>query len=103
MSWDKASTIRFFQNQQGQRVLIKEATTRIILRGQVTELEELDLCSSVLVESTLQLPSSELKVDLSFHEDFLGVHLMIIPPGSRDPHVSIPYQIRYENLIVELQ
>ena len=103
MSWDKASTIRFFQNQQGQTVLIKEQTSRVKFQGEITELEELDLCSSVLVESTLQLKTSGLQVDLTFHEDFLGVHLMITPSGSRDPEVSIPYQIRYENLIVESQ
>jgi hypothetical protein len=103
MSWDKATAIRFFQTHVGQTILIKEETSRIILQGRLTELEELGLCSSVLVETSLQLKSMGLSVALTLHDDFLGAHLMIMSPDSKDPEVSIPYQIRYENLIVEDQ
>ncbi len=72
-----------------------------MLQGKLADLEELDLCGSVLVETSLQLKSTGLSVALTFHDGFLGVYLMITAPGLKGPEVSIPYQIRYENLIVE--
>ncbi|MBF0278912.1 MAG: hypothetical protein HQM13_14015 [SAR324 cluster bacterium] len=101
MCWDKAATIRYFQTHVGQNISIKEKTSRIVLKGKLGELEELDLCSSILIESSLQLKSAGLSVALTLHDDFLGVHLMSTTPDSEDPEVSFPYQISYQNLIVE--
>lgn len=103
MDWDKTSSISFFRTHIGRLVLIKEQKSRVLFRGKVTDVVEMDLCSSILVEATLQLKTTGPSVALTFHDGFLGAHLMITPSDSSDPEVSIPYQIRYEDLVVENQ
>lgn len=101
MTWDKTSTIEYFQNHSACSVVIKEQTSLIVIRGEIVDFEELDLCSTALFEAALQLPSSGLTLAVTFHDDFLGIHLLVTPSDSNDPEISLPYQIPYKDLILE--
>lgn len=101
MTWNKASAIDFFHKRGECSIVIKEEVSRIFIRGEIVHFEELDLCSTTLFEATLQLLSPGLKVAITFHDEFLGAHLLITLPHSQEPQLSLPYQIPYNQLILE--
>ncbi|MBF0289527.1 MAG: hypothetical protein HQM14_17070 [SAR324 cluster bacterium] len=101
MNWNKESVLRFFQSHEGKTVSIREKTSRIKIHGKVADICELDLCSSTLFEATLELQTAGLQVTLTFHNDVLATHLISALPNSRNPEMFIPYQIAYDQLIVE--
>ncbi len=101
MSWNKESAILFFQSHGGKVISLQEDGSRLKIYGKVADVYELDLCSSTLVEATLELQTEGLQVTLTFHNDFLAIHLITALPNSQQPEIFIPYQISYEQLIIE--
>ncbi|MGK5093630.1 hypothetical protein WDW89_16670 [Deltaproteobacteria bacterium TL4] len=98
MEWDKSSTVHFFRQQHGQKILIQESETRAQFRGYVTEIYALNLCSRILEETTLKLKTPNMEIALTFHDDFLGIHVMVPDSAQQTLEVSLPYQIKYPNL-----
>ena len=98
MAWNKSSVIHFFEKHVGRRILIEEPEPRIKICGKVSEVVHQDLCSHTLSESALVLETKGIDVSVTFHDHFVGLHIMIDTPNQATPELSVPYRIPYINL-----
>ena len=99
-TWTKSTLLHYFHKHLGESVLLEEQGTRIKVQGIITEVDEMDLCSTTLFETTLQMEREGIEVALTFHEEFIGVHLLAYAADHTTPQISFPYQIRYDQLIL---
>ena len=100
--WNQQSTILFFRQHLDQPLLIEDVSNRAKFCGIITEVTTLDLCSHLLEETTLKLETSDLQVEITFHDEFLGIHLLAYSPETQITSCSLPYQISYKMLKLTL-
>jgi len=101
MSWDKAPAIQFFQNNIAKTILLKEKTTRLRIQAQLEDIVELEMCSNFLFEAIFKTQTKGVVITVTFHDGFIGIQISTTLPDINQPEISFPYQIRYENLILE--
>lgn len=100
MNWNKEQAILFFKKQQGGLIEIGEQKKRNVFRGTIVELNELDLCSKLLVEAELEFSTPGIDLAVTFHDDFIGLHLSLTHEQTPS-QISMSHQIDYESLTLE--
>lgn len=100
MEWEKSSLIEYCLAHQQETILIEDVQTKARILGSLGEVNEMDLCSTTLVEASVLFQTPNLYVTLTFHEKFLGVNV-ILEGDQQQIELSIPHQISYENLRIQ--
>ena len=77
MQWTKKATLEYFKLMIGREIVLEDANGGLRMAGAIGEVYELDLCSTDLFESSLKLTQPALDISVTFHEDFLGLHIMV--------------------------
>lgn len=102
IQWTRNLLTEFLRNNPHQHVRIEDRATRAFLEGTIPAVFDMDLCSSILAEAELKLSLNGWDISLTFHEDFLGVHILLLTPDSCCTVLSLPWEIPYERLQLEL-
>ena len=101
MSWNKYTLTEYMRQNTHKKVTIEEPGGTFRVHGQLKDVVDLNLCSHILVESTLipQIPNVE--ISLTFHDDFLGIHCLAKHVETSEVIFSFPAQIPYEKLQIQ--
>lgn len=97
------SALEFFERHPEQELRIEDPSQRIKISGKVKALYEMDLCSKFLWETELELGGGTLSLSLTFHDEFLGVHLILKQDTPPNAQISMPLEIPYHRLILKVQ
>ncbi|MBF0352742.1 MAG: hypothetical protein HQM11_17040 [SAR324 cluster bacterium] len=102
MEWDKLQLIMFFQQHEGHRIMLEEKNSRFKISGICGEVNEMDLCSHDLQECALTLSLPEVDIQFTFHEQFMGIHILLENPETGMAELSLPLRWEYASLTVSL-
>ena len=95
---DKAAVLKWFKARKNREIEIKWRGELVRLRGRSTGVQSLAACSAEYEESQLVGLHDDIQIGLSFHDETLGVHLSVYPPGGKQPAAFIPLSIPYDQL-----
>lgn len=95
---DKAAALQWFKAHKGREIEIRWRGELLRLRGRCSGVQSLDACSAEYEESQLVGLHEDVRIEFSFHDDTLGVHLSIYPPQGKQPAAFVPLGIPYDRL-----
>jgi hypothetical protein len=100
--WSRSLLVEFLRNHPFQPLLLEDQRTQARLRGQVPLVNDLDVCSGILAEAPWYMEPNLLDISLTFHDQFIGVHVMLEQPETGELALSLPWEIPYVDLHIEL-
>lgn len=103
MEWNKENLSNFFRQHPFEIITVEEPGGTLRIQGKIQEVVELNLCSHLLLETSLSTQIPNFEISLTFHNDFLGIHCLGKSTGVSDPIFSFPAQIPYSNISVKLE
>ena len=95
---DKAAALQWFKDHKGREIEIRWRGELLRLRGRCGGVQSLDACSAEYEESQLVGLHEDVQIELSFHDETLGVQLSIYPPQGKQPAAFVPLSIPYDRL-----
>lgn len=95
---DKAAALEWFKAHKDREIEIRWRGEMVRLRGRCSGVQSLDACSAEYEESQLAGLHEDVQIELSFHDETLGVHLSIYPPQGKQPVAFVPLSIPYGQL-----
>ena len=102
MEWNKSKLLDFLRQHTEEKIIVEESGGTLRIQGRLQDQVETDMCSRILFEASLvpEIPGAE--ISLTFHEGFLGIHLLASSPETEMAIFSCPAQIPYEKLSVSI-
>ncbi len=96
---DRAAVVRWLNGHAGQRICLRRRGTRLRVTGSTGGVDELDACSTEILQSEWNTALPGVQLALSLHPAALSLHLLGTAPGG-ELVCSLPVHVPYNELIL---
>ena len=96
--WNKETVVEWLRGRKGEEISLRTRGGSFSLLGICEGVDEVDGCSKEFIQCAILLAHSEADASLSFHDDGISVHLLLLSPQNNETILSMAVNIPYDKV-----
>lgn len=98
--WSKETVEEWLRGHSGKEISLRTRGGSFSLLGICKGIDELDGCSKEFIQCAISLAHTDADASLSFHDDGISVHLLLLSPHSGETILSMAVNIPYDKVVL---
>ena len=98
--WSKETVVEWLRGRSGDEISLRTRGGSFSLLGICEGVDELDGCSKEFIQCAVSLANTDADASLSFHDDGISVHLLLVSPQSDKTILSMAVNIPYDKVVL---